>query len=186
MIGLWLVLAVLLAASSSARAEDRPEPATRQIGGSAEWSSLVEGWGGMGSYRRWSGAVGVEVGAARWTGESHIEYPGGTISDLGSASGFSAGASALIRGRAGRFVAIAGTGPALFRTRIVTRTTFSGVERSTTRVTSSGVGLRLLLEFEAAVTRRVSGFVGARAELPDLRHPGVGAGALSAGVRLGW
>jgi hypothetical protein len=181
---LCIVWAVFVAATSSpALAEGRTEREDRQVGAAVEWSSFVEGWGGAGSFRQWRGSLGLDVSAAIWTSDSRGGYPVVTISDRTSRSGFSAGVSVLARAKAGRFAAIAGVGPALFSARASTRTNVGGVER-VERFSSGGLGVRLLFEVEADLTRRLSGFAGARAEWPTLRHPGLGSGALSAGMRV--
>jgi len=182
--GLCIVWTVLVAGTSSpSLAQERKEWEDRQVGAAVEWSSFVEGWGGAASFRRWRGRLGFDVGAAFWKSDSRRGYPVVTISDRTSRSGFSAGVSVLARAKAGRFAAIAGAGPALFSARASTRTNIDGVERAE-QISSGGVGVRLLFEVEADLTRRLSGFAGARAELPTLRHPGLGSGALSAGMRV--
>jgi hypothetical protein len=181
--GLCLGWAVLVATTSSPLlAEEREEREDRQVGAAVEWSSFVEGWGGAASLRQWRERLGFDVGAAFWKSDSRRGYPVATI-DPTSRSGFSAGVSVLARAKAGRFAAIAGAGPALFSARASTRTSIDGVERSE-RFSSGGLGVRLLFEVESDLTRRLSGFAGARAELPTLQHPGLGSGALSAGMRV--
>jgi hypothetical protein len=169
----------------TARGQEPEQKRSRQAGVAVEWSSVVEGWGGGASFRQWRGGLGLDVGVASWKSESRRDFPGGesAISDFTSQTGFTAGVSVLGRAAAGRFAATAGAGPALFWKRTSTRTTFDGVEGSNTRVRSSTLGLRFLLEVEANVADPVSAFAGGRAELFDLRH-GIGTGALLSGVRV--
>jgi hypothetical protein len=181
--GSCIVWAILIAATSSpSLAEEREEREDRQVGAAVEWSSLVEGWGGAASFRQWRGRLGFDVGAAFWKSDSRRGYPVTTL-DPASRSGSSVGVSVLARAKAGRFAAIAGAGPALFSARASTRTNVGGMERSE-RFSSGGLGVRLLFEVEVDLARRLSGFAGARAELPTLRHPGLGSGALSGGMRV--
>lgn len=181
--GLCLVWAVLIAATSSpSLAEERQEREDRQVGAAVEWSSFVEGWGGAASFRQWRGSLGFDLGGAIWKSDSRGGFPVVTIYPT-SRSGFSAGVSVLARAKAGRVAAIAGAGPALFSARASTRTNVGGGER-VERNSSGGLGARLLFEIEADLTHRLTGFGGARVELPVLRHPGLGSGALSAGMRV--
>jgi hypothetical protein len=196
-----VMLAGLLATIAAVPAAAQPAlPEMQSVGGGAHWALPYAEPALPGvqlSWRRW-GSHSLGVGAElRWWGRritTEFDFPAQTspegiavAASQGSedrrVSSYGVGVNVLARTTIGRLSFVGGVGPGFF----VDRTSY---ERQVNGRPLAGestwrsIGLHSLAEMNVQATNRVSGFVGIRIEVRDLRDSESLSGYPTAGIRF--